>query len=252
MLLPKPAIKSFLDKTNSYMVSGNIPDEVTMHRLKQDAQALQKDDPVFGIVAQGILAGLENNIETMNESYERALSLSKNSSLVLENYAICLKNFGFFRQAMEKMLQLHNMDTSNQHFAENLFIYAYSAGRMHLASNLLEKLSFDERKEEIKNHVLQICRFMDKYQIGDNELEELIEIVQNTLHHHNIYLLPPYDLSLQCDEGFEWWHYQITLPKMTESKFIEIEDNLIDAITCSNINPILLEHFIPLLHTITH
>lgn len=173
---PQTKLDSILHELGEIAKSDQECDEFTLARLRREIESLSEADRVEGLIAQGALAAIERDLNEVHSSYELALNLAPDETLIHYNYSNSLRYLGIFSEAADQAL-LAATHESEAFVINNLIDALVEAGRFHQAVEWLaiwkEKTGRSHNRED---RIVQISRFLDDSGESDSVTERLQQI----------------------------------------------------------------------------
>jgi hypothetical protein len=147
----------------------------------------------------------------------------------LANEATSLTGQGQFSRAAQQWLTAFEMSPTRLKYLDEA-IYCYGlAGHFQRVAELLNiwKIYSPTQSHRFAELASQMSRFMAERQVGDVQLEGLINIAVAVLLRHQLPVLPElFNLSLDEDEESQWFYYGIPVYEISVEQNVEMDFEL--------------------------
>ena len=251
ILMPQAVLKSaeLLNQLADLVESPDVIDEFTLRRLTREAETLIAIDPVNAYIALGRIAELKLDVEEVHSNFERAMRMSKQDSLVWEDYAKSLSLLGYYLEAANLVKAQLNKNISNLELLDVAIEICVTAGLFTVAHNLVEIFNKKSQEYTSTNTLNNIIAFMQKLQITEDMLAPLFKVHFDILRKHDVILRKtinsPQIVNIECDKHLQEFRYEIYIPKSVE-EVCEMADELAEAVAEIDLHPDVAYHFYPL------
>jgi hypothetical protein len=151
------------------------------------------------------------------------------SSSELANKASFLVEQGQFSRAAEQWLQAFQLSPTVLKYLDQAIYFYGLAGHFHRATELLNtwKIYSPQQPHRLAELAPQMIRFMEAKQVGEVQLEGLINLAISILLQNRLPVLPEqFNLSLVTDEESQWFHYGIPVYQISVEKNVEMDFEL--------------------------
>jgi hypothetical protein len=173
--------------------------------------------------------------------------LRSTSATKLANEATSLTGQGQFSRAAKQWLTAFEMSPTRLKYLDEA-IYCYGlAGHFQRVAELLNtwKIYSPTQSHRFGELAPQMSSFMAERQVGDVQLEGLINIAVAVLLRHQLPVLPElFNLSLDEDEESQWYHYGIPVSGLSVDEIVELDLELVDCLMKANLPINLAGYFI--------
>ncbi|HIJ85265.1 MAG TPA: hypothetical protein HPQ00_13820 [Magnetococcales bacterium] len=149
--------------------------EFELKRLVRVAKGYCRKEPTRAYYLLGLLATLQEDVESMRSSFKNALVHSGNDFDVRHGYGSCLARLGFFSEARNQYEILYRENPEDLDVLAELIVSALAAGRIqegvkwiHCWSDLNPDRPFEEAETIAKSGAL-----LEKFGISDDQVERL-------------------------------------------------------------------------------
>ena len=193
--LPKSRYSTLVGELNEIGLKGGA-DRFTLRRFKNDAGKL-KSNPLEYHQALGMIAEVEGNPGEMRKQFKIALRISPDNLEVRQNFASSLRYFGFYLEARDIMIDLHNQLRGNAEFLNAYAMNFLVTGRFYSALQAIGELKSLQPDRPFPNEDLigKIAEYIEFSDITENDVEGLMRMVEQFLQEKKRYhWLLEYDL----------------------------------------------------------
>ena len=161
---PTRKYEQLIDELNLMLIEGHI-NELKLAAIRKEANNILKQDQAEGFCLLGVLAYFNNNLNESRYYHNLAIAWSDKNPNMLFNYAISLKRFGKFAEAMSLGQEAYEKTKSLKHL-EFLIDTALKQGLNSIAKQYIEE------KELLTG---------EKHPISDEEIEDNFGVVRQEI-----------------------------------------------------------------------
>lgn len=216
----QPLAKELLDELTGFDQS-TLLSEFKQHRYLFECDKAIRVDPAEGYMCKAIVYSLSNNFDKMYESFQIAMRLDPNDSLIKTNFIASLGNFGRFEELMEIFKSQSVIDDPIQSHA----FYRTS----------ITTLELDAIKELNNSYVDNIKKTLSEVDLDFESAKKYIYLFNNLMYQKKIRFGMVPSISWQVDDGDLFIYYDF-VGAATES--IIIMDEFDKLISDSNLKSI--------------
>lgn len=171
------------------------------------------------------------------------------SSSELANKASSLVAQGQFTLAAEQWLKAFQLSPAVLKYLDQAIYFYGLAGHFQRVGELLNLWETYNPQQPHRFAALapQVMRFMEAKQVGDVQLEGLINLAISILLQNRLPVLPAqFNLSLVAAEESQWYHYGIPVSDLSVEDMVKLDLELINSLTKTNLPVNLAGYFITL------
>ena len=210
---PKSKTSKLIEQMNDLVIRRDR-DELTLRRIKSEAEKLRSSDAFSAYILLGMLASLEYNADEMRANHLAALKLRPNDSNANFNYSTSLNNHCFYSEAREYAEKAHLGDPGDLQFLTWLIEKSLNFGRIREARKWLHKSEELKPKgvNEYKNIIVEAYELLTEIDVSDDEVEEILEISASALRSNRV---TPNKINIETlsDEDSYWLNYMFELQR---------------------------------------
>ncbi|WP_414041585.1 hypothetical protein ACJU26_05870 [Acidithiobacillus sp. M4-SHS-6] len=159
-------------------------DQVSLRRLRNEAQAAMHADPAASHIVLGILSCMEGNVAEMHQHHRIAINLDSQSYMAYENYIVSLQRSGFYREAWQLAQESLEKFPDVKSLLELAVRSAFYSGRVHQAAEMLEhrwhKIS-PETDNVMATRIDDVAGVCNELGLNDDMLSHAIEAAYETI-----------------------------------------------------------------------
>ena len=183
-LKPAPKINQIFEKIDLFFSNGVVPDDLSMMRLKQDANSIIENiDASQGYVLLGALATIHMDYETSKKHFDHALKLNKNDISHYLNYIVSLNYMNRSSESYDLICSEFDRFKNNPEFLKLVMRTVISSGNLSKSDELMKnfyKLLPKDKSVEMQA-VSDINNYFKKCEIQDELAKKLIQIADKVL-----------------------------------------------------------------------
>lgn len=204
---PKTKASELIEKVNA-LLNREERDEFTLRKIKIEAEKLRPSNAFSAYVLLGMLASLEDDVDEMRANHLAALKLRPNDPVGNLNYSTSLVHLGFYSEAREYALKAYEGNRGSATFLSLLIDRCYKSGRVQQAKGWIHEWETlnPEQDHDLKNSILAANELLKEDGIGDEVVEELVELSLDVLRRNNFHP-DGVDIEFLADEDSRWLNY---------------------------------------------
>lgn len=163
-------------------------DDITIARLKREAEKLRNADAQGSYMALGALAALKWNVEQLRHNHEASLrGAGASRSNALFNYSASLQQVALMDEAAEKLIEAHGLEREDPYLLETAIRTNLHAGRMGDVKELLDRLhKLDQEQFETLKFINQIFDLMDREDLANDGVHNICQCIFGLLHERQV------------------------------------------------------------------
>jgi hypothetical protein len=143
---PLTKVEELINLLLPYMDQKEQLDVFTLQKYKREARQNLAAYPWAGYVALGMIAVLEWDERTHEESFRNAMAL-RNNAETHHDYATTLQLFGKYEQAADEAIVASQMEPENLTYLGEAIVYSLNAGRLARAKALVDTFHLRNPRE---------------------------------------------------------------------------------------------------------